>query len=150
MLTIVDIVFFIFIFIIISNPIMYKFTNKLMFNYLNIINSKNIPTLLGIIVHSLIFAITVYFYLQSKEHFNELCPPGYKYLKPDNSVYDPMKSWCTLDTKSGNSNENNNEKDEEEEENKDTTLCQDGYSSTKESSYNTNTKSWCKKNNDIN
>lgn len=142
-----DLIFFLVLFLLLSNPLMYKITNNLTFKMFSLTKS-NVPTCLGISVHGLIFLIVIYFYFKSKENFSNLCPPGYELTKPENSIGEPNRSWCKL----GNKNLEDSDEDEDEDDednnnnNNKSDLCEVGYTETKEQSYFTDRKSWCQKN----
>ena len=144
-----DLIFFLVLFLLLSNPLMYKITNNLTFKMFSLTKS-NVPTCLGISVHGLIFLIVIYFYFKSKENFSDVCPPGYELTKPENSIGEPNRSWCKL----GNKNLEDSDEDEDEDEdnnnnnnnNNKSDLCEVGYTETKEQSYFTDRKSWCQKN----
>ena len=144
MLNIIDILFFVLLFIIISSPFMYKLTKCLI---LNTTDSKGYPNYIGIFIHSLIFGIVTYFYFKSKESFENICPPGYTQSKPNKNYFIPNKPWCELATKKMEASDDDEENDDndEEEETQNPNLCDADYTSTKEDSYYTDTKSWCRK-----
>ena len=96
-LVLLDIIFFVLLFIVLSNPFMYKITTRLTFNMLNLTN-KGIPTCLGVSLHALIFFIVIYFYFKTKENF-DVCPPGYEQTEADNSIFDPNRAWCKMGDK---------------------------------------------------
>lgn len=142
-LVLTDIVFFVLLFIVLSSPFMYKITNKLTFNMLNT-TSKGLPNCLGVGIHALIFFIVIYFYFKNKENF-DVCPPGYQQTKANTSIFEPNRSWCEM----GNKNlEDSDDDDDNSNDNKDkeADVCESGYTSTKEDSYFTDRKSWCRKN----
>ena len=58
-LVLLDIIFFVLLFIVLSSPFMYNITNKLTFNMLNTTN-KGVPNCVGVYLHGLIFFIVIY------------------------------------------------------------------------------------------
>ena len=138
MIDLIDICVLSFLFIILSLPITYKTTNKLTYSLLNLANSNGCPSLHGIILHVIIFALCFYFYMRNiaaTESFN-ICDPGYKTAKALKSYESPYKSWCEY------GNEKDNE-DTDKPKKKKPKSCEVDYTLDTSDKYYTDRTSWC-------
>lgn len=141
MIDLIDIGVLSFLFILLSLPITYRTTNKLTYSLLNLANSQGCPSLHGIILHVIIFALCFYFYMKNiaaTESFN-ICDPGYKLSKALNSYESPFKSWCEYGTEKDNEELSDNKK-------KQTKSCEVDYTLDADANdkYHTDRTSWCK------
>ena len=132
-----DIILIALLFFLLSLPITYHITNKLTYSIFNIINTNGCPNLNGIILHLIIFILSIYFYmnnLSNTENFN-LCDPGFKPADPFKSYQNPSKAWCEYGTVKDNQNLRDvNKKKTCDIENDDIDDIEDYY---------TDKKSWC-------